>query len=131
MGDGQRTRNSSWKSFSIAELLKSPGSQDVSLTATFNVVNKATAMFTVMADFLAGSRWRLFVDNEVAICSRIPSCIFGACKGRAIANKLMAALTTSVAGGSGRSCISSLTSTYNDTESCSLEPHMGDKSYDC
>lgn len=46
-----------------------------------------------------------------------------------MANKLIAALTTSVAGGSGISSASSWTLTYSATGSCSLEPQTGDNSY--
>jgi hypothetical protein len=115
--------------FSTAVPFKLPGGERVSFTATFSVSSSAHAIFTIIAVFLLTSRCRLLADRKDVICSRILSWIFGVCNGKHIANSLSAALTTSVAGGSGSSVASFRAPEYKEIESCSRAPHIGESSY--
>jgi hypothetical protein len=115
--------------FSTAVPFRLPGGERVSFTATFSVRSSAHAMLTIIAVFLLTSRCKLLADKKDVICSRILSCIFGVCNGKHIANSFRAALTTSVAGGSGSWVASFNAPEYKDIESCSRAPHMGESSY--
>jgi hypothetical protein len=114
--------------FSTAVPLRLPEGERVSFTATLRVKSSALAMFIIIAVFLLKSLCRLFADRNEVICSRMLSWIFGVCSGKHIANSCNAALTTSVAGGSGRSEASFAAPIYNDIESCSRAPQIGDNS---
>ena len=114
--------------FSTAGVLRLPGADRVSLTVTLRAANSANAMLTIIAIFLLLSRCKLFAERKELSCSRILSCTFGACRGREIANSCIAALTTSVAGGSGSSSMSLELVLYSHMESCSLAPHIGESS---
>jgi hypothetical protein len=85
-------------------------------------------MFTIIAVFLLVSLCKLLADRKDVICSNMLSCILGVCSGRHMANSLSAALTTSVAGGSGSSVESFASPTYRAIESCSRAPHIGESS---
>src|SRR5690242_194099 len=123
------TCRSSCMTFSTAVPLKLPLAERVSFTATLRAERSPYAMLTIMAVFLWMSRWRLPADRNDVICSRILSWILGVCKGRQIANNCRAELTTSVAGGSGRSELVCDGLLYKEIESCSIAPHMGDRSW--
>lgn len=83
-----------------------PDGAGVSLRLTMSMYRRAEAMLIAAAAFLAGSRWRLLAWRRVVTCSRLLSWILGDCKGRASENNVIAALTTSVAGGAASYALS-------------------------
>jgi hypothetical protein len=93
--------------FSTAGPFRLPGAERVSFTATFNADKTAYAILTIIAVFLLMSFCKLLAERNEVICSSMLSCILAVCNGRHIAKSCNAALTTSVAGGSGSTWVSS------------------------